>query len=271
MRLFRHRFVVTVLVLASWTSGALSAAFSSASRVPRAETPAASTATHSALQGLTHWTARTAGSGAPRNPVLTTTTYQWDNNGNLAAKLEAGRSTLYRFDAQNRLIDLRSAATLAQAQVTTPVVRYGYDAQGNRIRKTTSAASAQGAATTHYLIDQSYGYPQVAVESRTGVASSSNAGSPQTESTAYLWGTSLIRQTRAGAGTVFAPADANHLARNDLFPLQGHLNTSLGALDVLGNLAEVIEQDAFGALDANVAGSTVANAKEFSQYRFRTL
>ena len=45
-----------------------------------------------------------------------TTTYQWDGNGNLAAKIEAAKTTLYRFDPQNRLIDIRTGATPAQAQ-----------------------------------------------------------------------------------------------------------------------------------------------------------
>jgi YD repeat-containing protein len=63
------------------------------------------------------------------------TTYTWDGNGNLAGKTEPGKVTLYRFDGQHRLIDIRVGATAAQAQATVPTASYAYDASGNRIRK----------------------------------------------------------------------------------------------------------------------------------------
>ena len=155
------------------------------------------------------------------------TTYQYDGNGNLAAKLETGKVTLYRFDPQNRLIDIRTGATLAAVQAASPIVSYAYDADGNRIRKTGSSGA------TSYLIDGSFTYGQVALESTA------------TTSTAYVWGNQLIRQTKGGSGSVFTGVNA----ANDLFPLQGYLNSSLGAIDANGNVVEQSLGDAFGQLD----------------------
>ncbi len=156
-----------------------------------------------------------------------TTTYQWDGNGNRAAKLEPGKATLLRFDPQNRLIDVRTGATQAAAQGATPTMSYAYDVNGNRIRKTT----AQG--TTSYLVDASMDYSQVVLESSA------------TASTGYVWGNQLIRQTQGGTGNLFVGVNA----ANDLFPLQGHLNSSLGAIDANGNVVEQSLGDAFGALE----------------------
>jgi RHS repeat-associated protein len=148
------------------------------------------------------------------------TSYGWDGNGNLASKTEPGKTTLYRFDPQNRLIDVRSGATQADAQAATPAISYAYDAAGNRVRK-------GGANATGYLIDSTGAYPQVAVEtSASGTA------------TAYVRGHQLIRQTRL-----------NGTSQQDIFPMYGHLGTSLGAVDVDGNLIEQTNADAFGVLD----------------------
>jgi RHS repeat-associated protein len=147
-------------------------------------------------------------------------TYTWDGNGNLASKTEPGKTTLYRFDPQNWLIDIRTGASQAEANAARPSVSYAYDAAGNRIRKTTS----QG--TTGYLIDGSHAYPQVALESKGG------------EATSYLHGVQIVRQTKGS---------------DDLFPLPGHLNTSLGAVDAGGAVAEQTSTDAFGNLEQATA------------------
>ncbi|WP_158289964.1 RHS repeat-associated core domain-containing protein [Ramlibacter sp. WS9] len=146
------------------------------------------------------------------------TVYTWDGNGNLASKAEPGKVTLNRFDPENRLIDMRNGATLAQAQAAAPGVTYAYDAAGNRVKK-------GGALATSYLIDSSHSYAQLALESRAG------------ETTAYVRGIQLVRQTKI-----------NGSATQDLFPLHGHLGTSMGAIDADGNSVEQIDVDAFGNL-----------------------
>jgi len=146
-------------------------------------------------------------------------TYTYDGNGNLASKTEPGKVALYRFDPRNKLIDIRVGDTLAQAQAATPTARYAYDADGNRVRKW--AAEEKG-----YLVDVNTVFPQVALET-------ASTGSIQ-----YVRGLGLIRQIRVRSA-----------ATEDLFPLHGHLGTSLGALNADGDFVEQIDSDAFGNLD----------------------
>jgi RHS repeat-associated protein len=150
------------------------------------------------------------------------TTYAWDGNGNLASKTEPGKVTLYRFGPQSRLIDIRIGATQAEAQAAVPNITYSYDASGNRVRK-------GGAQAASYLIDGSYRYAQVALETN-GV-----------DSTAYVRGLQLTRQKHL-----------NSSAAQDLLPLNGHLGTSLGAIDADGNAVEQVDVDAFGNPDHTI-------------------
>jgi RHS repeat-associated protein len=148
-------------------------------------------------------------------------TYTWDANGNLASKTAPGSVTLYRFDPLNRLIDIRQGASSAQAEAAAPHVRYAYDAEGNRVRKWS------GGEGRTYLIDHEEMFAQVVREESA------------TESIDYLRGVGLIRQTRkVGAVT------------EELFPLPGHLGTSLGAVGPDGEIAEAISGDSFGKLDS---------------------
>jgi len=72
----------------------------------------------------------------------------------------------------------------------TTVASYGYDGDGQRIRKTTPGGSAR------YLIDPTTEWPQVVLES---------AGA---QATAYVWGEVLRQQARGSAGTAAtAPTD----------------------------------------------------------------
>lgn len=145
--------------------------------------------------------------------------HAWDGNGNLAGKSEFGRVTLYRFDPRNRLIDIRSGASVALAQSAAPSISYAYDAQGNRVRK--KAADERG-----YLIDPSYAFPQLAVETWS------------TGRSYYVRGLDIVSQTIEGGPLLV-----------QLFPLQGHLGTSMGAVDASGEVVEAVDADAFGNLD----------------------
>jgi RHS repeat-associated protein len=151
-------------------------------------------------------------------------TYAWDGNGNLASKTEPSRTTLYRYDPQNRLVDVRIGATQSAAQAATPAIRYAYDAHGNRVRKWASTE-------TEYLIDSSRGLPQVTLEM---------SGE---DSTNYVRGIELVWQTKYGG-----------MQLEHLFPLPGHLGTSLGAVDGRGELIESIDHDAFGVLATGEVG-----------------
>ena len=152
-------------------------------------------------------------------------TYTWDANGNLQSKTTPSEYTGYVFDADNRLIEVRRGTSQATA---TTVATYGYDADGQRIRKQTPSG------TTHYLIDTTTTWPQVVLERTqdpTGQA---------TQSTAYVWGNELRQQVRGGQGTLFgSPAES-------LNALQGHLGTTIAAVNASGQAVEGYESSAFG-------------------------
>ena len=63
---------------------------------------------------------------------VSTTTYSYDNNGNLAQKTTDGVSTTYLWDYANRLI------ALGVGGATTT---YGYDAFGSRVLQTTATTT----------------------------------------------------------------------------------------------------------------------------------
>jgi RHS repeat-associated protein len=151
------------------------------------------------------------------------TNYTWDGNGNLASKTEPGKVTLYRFDAQNRLIDARSGTSAGAAQGSSPFARYAYDLQGNRTGKIDDVARK-------YLIDSEAAFPQLALE----VSSAGGAG--------YLRGLELLQQTVNGNSTSEA-----------LFPLPGHLGTSLGAVGSSGSIEDELLLNAFGSLEQGSA------------------
>ncbi len=151
----------------------------------------------------------------------TTTTYAWDANGNLASKQSPTEFTGYRFDAENRMIEVRRGTSAVTATV---VSSYAYDADGARVGKTTPGG------TTKFLIDPTTEWSDVVLES-TG-----------TQRVAYVWGDALRQQTRGGQGTLFgSPTE-------DLIPLSGHLGTPLAAIDRSGAVVETTEASAFGEL-----------------------
>lgn len=140
------------------------------------------------------------------------------------ARRNPGRVTLYRFDSQNRLVEIREGTTEAQAQAATAKIRYAYDASGNRVSRWTPQR-------TDYLVDATPAFAQVLAESA-GQTSTLDVRSTHLEK----------RQTTQGpAGT------------QEALPLHGHLGTSLGAVDLQGNVVEVVEHDAFGNLE-NASG-----------------
>src|SRR5215472_11968547 len=100
---------------------------------------------------------------------LSTTTFSYDNNGNLIQKTTDGTSTTYVYDYNNRLIALGT-----QGATTT----YGYDAFGSRV--------FQATATTTTL----YPFKWYSVASSTGT------GAKYATTTEYVFnGDSLVSTT----------------------------------------------------------------------------
>jgi len=82
-----------------------------------------------------------------------TTTYSYDLNGNLSAKIQGGTTTNYTFDSQDRLTSISSPSGNYQ---------YQYDGLWNRISKTGSGT------TTKFLVDPNGFLPQVIAEMDNG-------------------------------------------------------------------------------------------------------
>jgi len=172
-----------------------------------------------------------------------TTTYTWDSNGNLASKTTPSEYTAYIFDADNRLIEVKRGASQATA---TSLSKYGYDAEGQRIRKQTPSA------TTHYLIDSTTTWPQVALE-KAFTASG-------TQATANIWGEQLRQQSKGPQGSATtAPSE-------EVIPLQGHLSTTIAAIDRGGSAIERYETSAFGATLGGDSSSPKATHQHTGEY-----
>lgn len=161
------------------------------------------------------------------------TIYTWDANGRLAKKAEANQITLYGWDSEDHLIEVKRGATEATAQI---VASYAYDSQGNRIEKLEK--TAQGNRTTQYLVDTSFPYAQV-VEEKTTLGA-------QSQTARYVWGEGLIARV-VGSQESYYHADG------------------LGSVKALsnstGSLTDTYEYEAFG----QVLGHTGANTQA---YRF---
>jgi YD repeat-containing protein len=82
------------------------------------------------------------------------TTYTYDNNGNRIEKNESAGTTLYEFDAANRLasVSLQGGTSLI----------FAYDGDGNRLSK--AVASGNTTESTGYVWDVNGGLPQVLTE-----------------------------------------------------------------------------------------------------------
>lgn len=65
------------------------------------------------------------------------TTFTYDANGNMTAKIEGGVATSYTYDAENRLIEVKKTGSI--------IGKYEYDGDGGRTKKT---ATVSGATTT---------------------------------------------------------------------------------------------------------------------------
>ncbi len=75
--------------------------------------------------------------------------YQYDNTGNLVARItrndNSGDGVLYRYDENNRLVEVSSRTTVGNEQNDTVLATYTYNAMGQRARKVGPAGA------THYV------------------------------------------------------------------------------------------------------------------------
>jgi hypothetical protein len=99
---------------------------------------------------------------------VSTSTFVWDNNGNLIQKTVDGTSTTYQYDYANRLIALG---------VSGATTTYGYDAFGSRVLQT-------GTTTTYIYPSKYY-----------SVASSTGTGAKYATTTSYVFNGDTLLST----------------------------------------------------------------------------
>lgn len=186
-------------------------------RKQKQETTAAGTETTTYVYDSNDRLSSESKSGVTGSTVQTV--YAWDANGNLRAKSIGGITTVYVWNDDNRLIEVKQGASEGAA---IPIAKYAYDANGNRISKTT------GDKATHFLTDSTFEYAQVLQETtdQGGV----------TQSLRYLWGNGLIERVGAGEG-IFYHANA-----------QGSV---MAVANSTGTVVGAYVFDAYGASESN--------------------
>ncbi|MFZ6778501.1 transglutaminase domain-containing protein [Undibacterium sp. Ji83W] len=163
------------------------------------------------------------------------TTYTWDDKGNLSTKTTGGQVTVYGWNADNRLVEVKQGSSQESAVI---VARYSYDSNGNRVLKVEPGQNTSPDKVTSYLIDDTFNYAQTVQEIVTqGTAS---------ESASYVWGNGLIQQSRVGQ-SYFYRADA--------------LGSIKALTDAQGNITDTYQYDVFGNL-LDKSGTTT------NQYRY---
>ena len=146
--------------------------------------------------------------------TIGTTSYTYDNNGNMLSRTTGGLTDTFTYDAENRLISAN-----VQTGTNPGPVTYTYDDDGMRTGKTA------GGVTTSFLLDKNREYPQAVVERTGGTIIS------------YTYGSRLISQTATGFGSRFYLADGHFSTRQ--------LTTSAGSV------SDTYTYDGFGGLLAS--------------------
>jgi len=166
---------------------------------------------------------------------LSTTTYVYDNNGNVIQKTTDGTTTTYVWDYANRLTALG---------VLGATTTYGYDWAGNRVYQT--------GTTTTYL------YPLKWYS----IASSTGSGTKYATTTDYVFnGDSLVatidQQTASGNATGTAKTRYVH---------PDHLGSTNVVTDENGNVVQTLDFYPYGSTRISVATSTNEKRQFIGQF-----
>jgi RHS repeat-associated protein len=166
---------------------------------------------------------------------LSTTTFTYDNDGNVTQKTTDGTTTTYVWDYANRLTALG---------VLGATTTYGYDAFGNRVLQT-------GTSTTYIYPNKWY-----------GIASSTGTGAKYSTTTEYVFNSdSLVatidQQTAGGNATGTAKTRYIH---------PDHLGSTNVVTDENGNLVQTLDYYPYGDTRISVATSTNEKRKFIGQF-----
>ena len=171
-----------------------------------------------------------------------TTSYQWDERGNLVQKASPAETTTYGWTVDNRLAKVSTGAK---------TVEYGYDSSGRRIKRLVK----EGATTTetHYKVDHQRNYSEILVES--------------TKVNSGAWVDTVHVHTPDGVGELIASTTAG--AQTQLF------SDGLGSVRVGQTAAtsHAFSYDAFGialgateGMPANAADAAATSHRYTGEY-----
>jgi RHS repeat-associated protein len=166
---------------------------------------------------------------------LVTTSFQYDNDGNVIQKTTDGTTTTYIYDYLNHLTALGSAGA-----TTT----YAYDAFGTRILQT-------GTSTTTFYPFKWY-----------SVASSTGSGAKYATTTSYVFnGDTLLatvdQQTASGVAT---GTPATHYIHPD------HLGSTNVVTNASGNVEQTLDYYPYGATRISASAGTNEGRKYIGQF-----
>lgn len=170
----------------------------------------------------------------------TPTTFSWDANGNLQSKTAGNTTTFYLWDSQNHLVEADQGATQATA---TPIAKYTYDVNGNRVMK------VEPGKVTTYRFDSNQANAQVVEEDVT----QANV----TTVTTYAW---------SNDGKLIG-MNVNGQQRYPVMDAQGSV---MALTDDSGNITDTWTYDAFGNQTSRT-GATVNPFRYTSEYTDDTI
>jgi RHS repeat-associated protein len=165
---------------------------------------------------------------------LSTTTFQYDNNGNVTQKTTDGTTTTYIYDYANRL------TALGAAGATTS---YSYDAFGTRVLQT-------GTTTTTIYPFKWY-----------SVASSTGSGAKYATTTEYIWspsGDTLI----STVDQQFASGVATGTART-LYMHPDHLGSTNVVTNASGTVVQTLDYYPYGSTRINTNTGGADSARKY--------
>ncbi len=199
-------------------------------------------------------------SGLNIGPNTGTTCYDWDEAGNLTQKTQgtgtSSKTTQYRYDTQNRLIEVQDTTGGQTNPAATLIARYGYDPLDRRIWKE-QYRDAQGnplapAQRTHYL------YADEGLIAESTQAITLNADGSVSASTAPQITTQYGPRpdSEFTTGTLFVKTKNSNGQDSFAYLHHDHLQTPLQATDKAGNVVWAASYNAFGKASITTPAAT---------------
>ncbi len=162
-------------------------------------------------------------------PVVGVADFTYDDSGNLLTRSIGSQTDTFTYDAENRLLTAEIRIGPRPASVS-----YGYDGNGNRVRKTVDGAA------TRYVIDKNRPLAQVLLE----IEDLPGGG---TQTVSYVYGDDLISMSRSGVSERYYHHDG--------------LGSTRALSDASASVTDTYSYDAFG-------GALASNGATLNAYRF---